>query len=126
MKRKEILEKLIRFKHPRDIESFYQEIKKYPWDIDEPLVQLKVDDILRVIDRAFVGELKLNDIFDWADALEVREDVQFEKNQEREIKLCLFKLANHEISGIKSIADLKQLTIIFMNRKQTDPTQAVN
>src|ERR1035437_3981961 len=52
-------------------------LRRFPWDCDAPLVTLQAADVVAVIDRFLDGELSPEQAADWADLLEVRDDVEF-------------------------------------------------
>lgn len=71
------------------------ELKTYPWDIPEALVSLDASDILSILERFLQGALTAEDVEQWANALEIREDVECRDEQ---VKEALFELANPSIT----------------------------
>ncbi len=67
-----------------DIRALYLNLSQYGWDCDEELVTLKQDHALSVLDRYLNGQLTDDDVEDWANMIECREDVGFENKCLRE------------------------------------------
>ena len=109
MTRVELLNSLIRLDCASFLETFKQEIVSFAWDVDKPLVQLKISDITALIDRVIQAKLSLETIWLWAEYIESREDIEFDPIYEDKIKSCIFQLANSELSGIRTVDDLISL-----------------
>ena len=65
------------------------------WDCDEPLVTLSNEDVVAVLDRYLAGSLTPDQVADWADLLECREDIELAPH----LADVLFQLANPSING---------------------------
>ncbi|RJQ80329.1 hypothetical protein D5S17_07620 [Pseudonocardiaceae bacterium YIM PH 21723] len=69
----------------------------FAYDVDLCLIELRH---VRGVVAAFVdGRLSADDCRDWADALEIREDVGFGEHGEELMKEFVFRVANPEING---------------------------
>jgi hypothetical protein len=90
--RKEILTDLIQNKG--EVSSLTQELSQYSWDSDETLCVVGLQDILRLLDTSDAMAIE-----DWANAVEGREDLDFENEEIQEI---IHELANPELFGILS------------------------
>lgn len=98
MNRKELLNKLI--KMDGSIEFLNLELAKFGWDSEKDLVILKKQHILEIFNKFLRGEIKKQDIANWAEAIECREDIGFETNYKKLISEIIFDLANSDVAGI--------------------------
>jgi hypothetical protein len=83
----------VRYEEPP--EPLVSELQEFPWDWpeEELLAVLSVDDLRRVIDRFLAGEINAQQLQDWAERLECREDVGFDPANEGLIDDVFFRLA---------------------------------
>jgi ribosomal protein L15 len=96
-RRAEILQELARFEKPQ--EPLLRELGSFGFNwTEEPLLVLKKDHLLSVIDRFLRGEIRSAQLQQWAEAFEVREDVGFDEREEEQIKDVFFRLATPEIN----------------------------
>jgi len=91
-KRADILSDLVRFE--KDLKSLREELAQYPWDIEEPLVVMTQKDLVSVIQKGIKSGL--TEMEDWANAIESREDIEFENEEVQEV---IFELANPTLHG---------------------------
>lgn len=82
-------------RHPAEVS---EALAGAPWD-SEPLVVLCRAHVCGVLKRYLAGEWSAADVEQWADLLEVRDDVGLEPGFEDQIKEALFDLANPDIQG---------------------------
>ena len=92
-RRADILKRLIRYEEPP--EPLTSELREFPWDWleEEPLVRLSTDDLLHVIDRFLAGDIDAQQLQDWAERLECREDIGFGPDDEELVDDVFFRLA---------------------------------
>jgi hypothetical protein len=69
-------------------------VEDYEWD-EYDLVPLRLADVVRVLRRFLQGTLSACDVEAWADALEMREDVDYDSD----VGESLFILATPSING---------------------------
>lgn len=81
------------------VKPLRDELAAYPWDADEPLVTLRPDHIGRILERFLGGELTSQNVQEWAEAVEARDDVDFADVPERDLPGIVFILANPDING---------------------------
>jgi hypothetical protein len=94
--RTEYLESLLRPDGPlRDIR---RALTSFGWDSEEELVTLTRQHIRDLILRFMVGELRAEDVEEWADAIEGRDDIGLEAGHEDFLLQTIFSLANPAIS----------------------------
>ena len=65
----------------------------FGWDVTEPLVFLSTEDIEKILLRYLSGELTSEQVTDWADLVECRDDIDFLEGDER-LATVIFWLAN--------------------------------
>jgi hypothetical protein len=96
-RRAEILHELVRFEKPSG--PLMRELQSFGWDWAEeaPLLILKKEDLLRIIDRFLAHEISAEQLHEWAENLEVREDVAFDEKESDLIDSVFFRIAVPEI-----------------------------
>ncbi|MHC1550352.1 hypothetical protein [Phyllobacterium sp. K27] len=106
-----IVERLIRFSQP--IATSLEHLSRFDWDYNgEPYVIFE-DHVISVLRRFLNDELNAQDVANWADALEVREDVVFDETTEwtqETIHLLSNPMINGEIT--------KPLVIELINNRR--------
>jgi hypothetical protein len=92
-RRAEILKELVEFEKPTG--SLLNELREYgwAWSEEKPLIIIGKDDLLRIIDRFLTGSITAEQLQEWAENLECREDVAFDKNNESLLDDVFFRLA---------------------------------
>ena len=86
-----------------DIPGLARELTGFPgWDV-EPLFTLEAADVIRILERFLRGDLSADDVGVWADALEVRDDVEFGDDAENGVITAIFLFAN-EIVGDRPVS----------------------
>ncbi|WP_320671116.1 hypothetical protein [Patulibacter defluvii] len=85
--------------HARHLLPFNDVLAALPFDISEPLVRLTVDIVQDVLARWADGRIGDEDLQSWADALEVRDDVEPEPPFRDVLKDCLFELSEPTLAG---------------------------
>jgi hypothetical protein len=69
-------------------------LASFPWESDYPLVKVTSTDIAKVLRGFLVGALSADDCEEWANAIESREDLGFDRAGEALLKGIIFELAN--------------------------------
>ena len=95
--RKELVTALVRYELP--IEPVAEGLALFGWDSADELVQVGPDDLLAILDRYLRNELSAEQVTDWANRLEVREDVGAESPNDAAIRDVIFRLANPRLEG---------------------------
>jgi hypothetical protein len=70
--RREILVDLVTLSAP--VAELRQELSGWPWD-SEPLVTLTVGHAIGALERCLRGDISLGELQAWADAIEMRDDI---------------------------------------------------
>ena len=77
-----------------DLPSIVSELNKTGWDSEEELVMLEGQHIISVLERYLNQTLSALDVEDWANAIECREDIAYEKHLETTLERAIEELAN--------------------------------
>ncbi len=90
----EILKDLLKLNG--DIYIIQSELAQYKWDNEEPLITLKIDDLKNIFSKFNAGLITSKLIEQWANTIEGRDDIDFEKDVLKEI---IYELANPILFG---------------------------
>ena len=71
-----------------------QAIRQFPWDSEAALTVLTRLHVTSILDRYLRGELSATQLEEWANAIEGREDIDFEPNHENDLQAIIHQLAN--------------------------------
>jgi hypothetical protein len=74
-------------------------LARFPFDSDDELLALNRIDAVRVLTRYLDGSLPSDDLRDWADALEARDDLGREQGVDDALTEFLFQLATPDLAG---------------------------
>lgn len=94
--RAKLLETLLAGRVPT--EEVLRRLRDYPWD-SEVLVHVKPKHLLSVLRRFQAGEIGAAEVEEWADAIEVRDDIGCEAGSEDVVHEVIHALANPELVG---------------------------
>lgn len=94
--RAEALSNLLFYQLP--IEQLAGELKRFAWDSDEVLAVLTPEHLNHVAVRFLREELTAQELEDWANAIESREDIVFIQSHESILQEAIFQLANPLLS----------------------------
>jgi hypothetical protein len=107
-RRSELLDKLARYEGPSA--PVLEELRSMGWDWSgEPLLVLTKEHFLSVMDRYLADAISAEELEDWAESLEQREDVAFSLEAEGALDELLFCLANPSINLGISKESVRQL-----------------
>jgi hypothetical protein len=93
----QLLRALIGYELP--VEPVLAALRSFGWDAPEPVVLLTREDIVRILDRYLAGKLTTEQVTDWADLVECREDIGFPSGDEDVLREAVFRLANPNLRG---------------------------
>ncbi len=75
------------------------ELRAMGWDwVGDPLLVLTQEHFVRIMDRFLAGQLTADQVSEWAENLEQREDVGFSLEKAQALDDLLFCLANPDIN----------------------------
>ena len=106
--RKMALQELIEYR--KKLSEIHEALAAYEWDLEEELVQLERRHVVRVLQRFMDGDVSSDEIEEWANLIECRDDIGYHKVAE-----VLHILANpviteeltHELA-VRLINELKE------------------
>jgi hypothetical protein len=102
-RRKEVLETLVDFTKPIDV--LETDISQIPWDAPMSLITLTKDHVRRVLERYTSKALSPREVEQWANLLEVREDIAMEES----VRDVVCRLANPILEGDLSEMEAQSL-----------------
>jgi hypothetical protein len=91
------LSELVNFALP--IKQLSDQVAAIGWDTPGDMVTMKRRHLASALSSYLDGHLTREEIFEWANLLEIREDIDFESGDDVLIPKLIFKLANPEIEG---------------------------
>jgi hypothetical protein len=91
------LRALIAYEQPLD--PILAVLRAYEWDAQQPLATLTSADVISILDRYLSGDLTAQQVADWADLLECREDIELPNVGATSISDAVFRLANPNLRG---------------------------
>ena len=94
--RDELLQRLAEYELP--VEPVLGELREYGWDAEEPVFTITRDHLLNILLRYLEGELTCSHVTDWADLIECRDDLDYEKGVEDALRRAVFELANPNLT----------------------------
>lgn len=100
-----LLEQLTSLSTP--VVDLQRQLAELGWDYDRPLVTLRRADVAEVLRRYIGGAVTDAQLGEWADAIEVREDVDFESGHEEVLKELIFWLANPLLTASPTIGEAR-------------------
>ena len=113
--RLKLVTKLIEYDgNPRQI---VDELQVFCWDCDVELINLKPAHLNKVLDLYVSGKITSNDIYNWANFVELREDIGFEEDSEDIVQEAIFWLANPEINYPITLESAKEIKTKLNNIK---------
>ena len=94
--REQLLERLAEYRLP--IEPTLAALREYPWDCESPLFTLTREHIFAMLRRYRAGEISADQLTDWADLIECRDDLDYEATLEKTLRRTVFELANPNLN----------------------------
>jgi len=99
--RKTLLETILRLKHPEMLKQLAAALRKSGWDSPEgELVNLTWEHVVSILRRYLAGELSEAQVEDWANLVELREDITYGIQDDNEVIIdAINDLANPVLEG---------------------------
>ncbi len=88
-KRKKLLKSLLEMNGA--ISVICAQLSEFGWDCEEDLITFKSNNALSVLNQYLKHQITKDDLEEWANAIEGREDISFEKDY---LKKLIYDLAN--------------------------------
>lgn len=105
--RLEIVKKLVRFDQP--IATSLAELSKFHWDYDgEPFV-ISMEQVISILKRFLANQLSAKDVEDWADAIELRDDISYDDRSSEWIGRAITILSSPPLNDQITIASVQKL-----------------
>ena len=79
-------------------EAAFNELRAYGWDCEIELVTLSMENVRAVLQQFRLGNLTTEQVYEWANRIELREDIGFEGGEESVAEEAMFWLANPVIN----------------------------
>jgi hypothetical protein len=92
----------------RPLEELTARLRAFPWNCDRDLVMFTRQHAANVLRRYLAGEFDARTVADWADAIEIREDIGHEPGHEDALKDLIFELANPDANYVLTPARAKE------------------
>jgi len=110
-----LLKQMLAYDDPRKLPELRRELGNYGWDSEEELVSLTREHIISVLQRYLNGQLTEKEVEEWADALDMRDDIRFGLDEDDDTVLFVSELANPISPITPSLA--QKLINEMINRK---------
>lgn len=95
--RQQILRSLLKLDRP--LEVVLRDLASVTWDSEEELVTLRPADPVQILSRFKSGGLDAEDVENWANAIEGRDDIGILDDDQGTLKEAIFHLANPDLHG---------------------------
>ncbi|MDB9418146.1 hypothetical protein PN487_16430 [Microcystis aeruginosa CS-556/03] len=111
---------------PRYLSTILPILKTFPWDSSEAIITLKKEHLIDILDRYLNNALSATDLENWADAIECREDIAYETDEENLINDIIFDLANPTLNDPLSPKTIEQYISQFSYLKSSLIAQKID
>lgn len=95
--RLDLIENFIRYNG--DLRQIAKDLNQFQWDYEGQPAILDKQALQIVLRRYANGDLSVNDIYKWADFLELREDIDFAERDAEQLSEIMHALANPLLEG---------------------------
>lgn len=114
MNRQNTLKSLVEFSKP--LAELSHNLSNLTWDYEgEPFI-IYSDNIVDILNRYIAGEFNSSAIETWANLIECREDIEFEKEKEDILENIIYRLANPVLEGDITPSLCKEFILKITNR----------
>lgn len=90
--RTQLLANLLNYSHP--IEHTLTGLRQFSWDAEAALIILSRNHLIQLLERYLRGDFANSDVEVWANAIEGREDIDYESGHEDALQEIIHTLAN--------------------------------
>jgi len=109
--RQQVLQALVTFSQP--LEVLAQALKQFKWDYESEPVIIEPFHLVSVLNRFLSHQLEAQQIENWANLIECREDLDYESANQEQLEQVIYELANPEIEGPLTIERCQQIFLRF-------------
>jgi hypothetical protein len=120
-RRIELLQELLYLKKP--VNQVIAELSEFDWDVDTSLVTLTASIAESVLQQYINGTASESEIENWANGIEVRDDIDFELDCEDTLSQFVFELANPILTQEITIESAKDWINRLAKCKAIGPTK---
>jgi len=92
-----VLSDLVSFSKP--LNNISNELSELDWEYEGDAFIIRAIQIIEVLQRYISGEIKSMEIEEWANLIECREDIEFEKDKRNILENTIYQLANPVLEG---------------------------
>lgn len=85
-----------------------RELESFEWDSEQELATLNVVDMARMLEGYLSSFVSQSEIEEWANLIEGRDDIGFEKENELVLREVLFEIANPELTKPLTLQSAKE------------------
>lgn len=96
-KRIALLKKIL--KAEDGFQTYIKELSNYRWDYDGAPILLDKETVKDILTRYVAGKLGQEAVYEWADFIELRDDIDYPENEEDLLAEILHELANPATEG---------------------------
>jgi hypothetical protein len=89
-----LLKALVRYDRPEDLAETMRQLQAFDHDRGQRLVRLTREGIASVLERYLQGNLSAHEVEAWADAVEMREDIEFGDGNDEVSVRVIWEMAN--------------------------------
>ena len=104
------LKALIAYELP--VEPTLAKLALFRWGCEQPLIALTHKDVVCILQRHMVGALSAEQLTDWADLIECREDIEL-ASEPPDISAAISRLANPALYGPVTRTLVAELSAAF-------------
>lgn len=95
--REDLINRLLRLEN--DIDGLILQLQDYEWDYDGVPVLLEREKMIAILKRWHVGQIPTEALYQWADFIELREDIDFLAKDRELLSMIVHSLANPALEG---------------------------
>jgi len=117
--RLELLKMLVEMSRPTTL--LLEDLRSYGWDFDGRPFILSSNHVMNVIQRYLKGEIDSCEVEEWANAVEGREDLEYESNHQDELSVVIYELANPYLTEPLTSVRAKALMGLLMGSPISRP-----
>lgn len=74
-------------------------LAEFPWDFDGQAAVLKRSDVEAVLQSYLGGQITSGELEEWADLLELREDIDYEEGHDLWLNFVIWSLSDQQLNG---------------------------
>ncbi len=83
----------------KPIHECLKNLNKFEWDYKKSPFVLNIFTIKNILLKYISGEISGNDLYLWAESIEMREDIDYDDKDREDISMIMSTLSNPEING---------------------------